>query len=218
MTTWPSFMTKRFVITGLLVLFSVGFLGFFEESENVAPAVQALIVSLVFFLVIPVLYSKIILGESLGNMGWRRGNAFAGVLSGVACIGLATVASVLFIKMSPFGDYYRLPGLAEMSFFWFVLYEVVLVSLVTFLYEAFFRGFIQLSWLRDFGVMAVVIQTVSFFAFFYLSGSFTWQYAPLLLFAPLSGIIAYVSRSIWYPLLASWLYFFITDILILTLH
>lgn len=218
MITWPSFMNKRFVITGLLVLFSVGFLGFFEESESVAPAVQAFIVSLVFFLAIPVLYSKIILGEPLGNMGWQRGSAFAGAVSGAACVGLATVVSVLLIKMSPFGEQYRMPGLAETDFFWFVLYEVILVSLVTFLYEAFFRGFIQLSWLRDFGVMAVVAQTAFFFAFFYLSGSFTWQYAPILLFAPLSGIIAHVSRSIWYPFIAGWLYFFITDILILALY
>jgi hypothetical protein len=68
------------------------------------------------------------------------------------------------------------------------------------------------------GVIAVAVQTALFFAFFYLSGSFTWQYAPLLIFAPLSGIIAHVSRSIWYPFIASWTYFFITDILILALH
>lgn len=211
-------MDKRFVITGLLIAFSVGFLGFFKESENVAPAVQGFIVSLIFFLAIPVLYSKIILGETLGAIGWQRGNAFAGAFSGAACVGVGVVASVLLIKLSPFREVYMLPALAETKFLWFVLYEVVLVSLVAFLYEAFFRGFIQLSWLRDFGIMAVVAQTAFFYLFFYLSGSFTWQYAPLLIFAPLSGVIAQASRSIWYPLIASWLYFFITDILILALH
>jgi membrane protease YdiL (CAAX protease family) len=209
---------RRFIITGLLVLFSVGFLGFFEESENVSSVVQGFIVSLIFFLVIPALYSKIILGETLGNMGWQRGNAFVGMISGVACVGLGTIASVLLIKMSPFQEYYRLPALAEYDFFWFVLYEVVLVSIVVFFYEVFFRGFIQLSWLRDLGIGAVVVQTVFFLAFFYLSGSFTWQYAPIIVFAPLSGVIAYMSRSIWYSLIASWLYFFITDILVLSLH
>lgn len=214
----PTFMDKRFVITGLLIAFSVGFLGFFEESDTVAPVVQGFIVSLIFFLVIPALYSKIILGEMLGSIGWQRGNAFAGAAVGAACVGVGTVASVLLIKLSPFREQYMLPGLAETDFFWFVLYEVVLVSLTALLYEAFFRGFIQLSWLRDFGIIAVLAQTVLFYLFFYLSGSFTWQYAPVLIFAPLSSIIAYTSRSIWYPLVASWLYLFITDILILALH
>jgi membrane protease YdiL (CAAX protease family) len=209
---------RRFIITGLLVLFSVGFLGFFEESENVSPVVQGFIVSLVFFLAIPVLYSKIILREPLENIGWRRGDALAGVVSGIASVGLGVVVSVLLIKMSPFKEQYHLPGLAESEFLWFVLYEVVLVSLVTFLYEVFFRGFIQLLWLRDFGFLAVIAQVGIFYLLFFLSGGFLWQNAPILIFALFSGIIAHVSRSIRYSFAASWLFFFITDILVLTLH
>ena len=72
---------RRFVVTGILVFFSLGFLGFFSENDRLSPIFQGLIVSLVFFLVIPLFYSKIVLKESLKNLGLQKGNLAAGTLS-----------------------------------------------------------------------------------------------------------------------------------------
>ena len=58
------FSYRRFVVTGLLIVFSLVFLSFFEQSAtapqnaSVNLLFQNLVVSIAFFLVIPFLYSK----------------------------------------------------------------------------------------------------------------------------------------------------------------
>lgn len=207
---------QRFIVTGLLVLFSLGFLGFFTESDKLSPVFQIFIVSTVFFLVIPVLYSKIVLKESLKNIGWQRGNVAAGILTGIISVALAGAAVVgLALTFPEFRVQYVFPVLVETSFVWFMLYELVLVTLTALLYEVFFRGLVQLSWLRGFGMRAVLIQAALFFGLFFLSQAISWQMAPLLIFCPLAGFIAYRSQSIWYSFLASWIFLFLTDVFFL---
>lgn len=210
---------QRFIVTGLLVLFSLGFLGFFTESDQLSPVFQSFIVSIVFFLVIPVLYSKIVLKESLKNIGWQKGNVSAGILTGIASVVLASVAVVgLALTFPGFREQYVFPVLIERSFVWFMFYELVLVTLTVLLYEVFFRGLVQLSWLRVFGWWSIVMQTALFFGLLSLSHALSWQVAPLLIFCPLAGFIAYRSQSIWYSFAASWVFLFLTDVFLLALH
>lgn len=209
---------SRSIITGLLVLFSLGFMALYTESDRVSPVFQGFVVSIVFFLVIPILYSRIVLKESLENIGWQRGNAAAGISAGIACVALGLAVMFLLIRFFPVSEGYLFPAFVETEFLWFVLYELILVSFVAFLYEVFFRGLVQLLWLRDLGPWAVPVQAGLFAGFFFLSGNVSWQQAPLLLFAPLAGIVAWSSRSIRYSWAASWLFFFLTDILILAMR
>ncbi|MDP3957085.1 MAG: hypothetical protein Q8Q10_01095 [bacterium] len=210
---------RRFVVTGLLVLFSLLFLGLFSTSDNLSPVFQGLIVSVVFFLVIPLLYSKIVLRESLKNLGLQKGNFAAGVLSAIFSVALALVAmAALAFTFPQFRAQYAFPALVENSFLWFVFYELVLVSLVVLLYEVFFRGLIELLWLKAFGVWAVFMQAGIFYGFLYLSDDISWQRAPLLIFCPLAGFIAYRSGSLWYSILASWVFLFLADIFFLVFH
>lgn len=209
---------RRFFVTGVLAIFSVGFLGLFNENDKISPAFQSFIVSTIFFLVIPLLYSKIILKESLKNMGWQKGRFVAGIVSGVLCVTLAMVAIFFLIQFSSFQEQYRLPTLVETNFLWFMFYELVLASFTVLLYEVFFRGFIQLFWLRDLGMWAILIQAVIVMALLYFGQDVSWQRVPLMMFTVFSGVIAHVSRSIWYPMVASWFFFFLTDILVLVLH
>ena len=209
---------RRFIVTGSLVLFSIAFLGFFRESEVVSPVFQSLIVSVAFFLVIPLLYSKIVLKESLKNLGWQRGNSASGFLSGIVCVALGLVAVFLLEKYFPFQENYLFPGLVESDFRWFVLYEIVLVAFTALLYEAFFRGLVQYLWLSNIGIFAILVQSALFFGLLYFSDDLSWQKAPLLIFAPLSGIIVYYSHSLWYSIAASWIFFLLTDIFLLTLR
>lgn len=209
------FLNKRFIVTGLLVVFSVFFLGFFSQSDKVNPIFQTLLVSVTFFLVVPVLYSKIVLQESLKNMGWQEGRSFLGALTATLCVAVALGGVFVLSRFTPLSEEYLFPVLVQKSFFWFFLYEAVLVSLMTFLYEVFFRGLIQLSWLRSFGFAAVFLQAAIFVGLLYLSGDISWQRAPLILFSPLAGIVAYFSRSLWYSWGASWVFFFLTDVFLL---
>ncbi len=206
---------RRFIITGALAFFSLGFIAFFKESDQLHPVFQGFIVSSIFFLVIPVLYSKIILKESLESIGWRKGETLAGSITLVACVLLGLTLLILLSRAFPVREQHILPGLVESEFLWFTLYEIVLVSFMALLYEVFFRGLIQFLWLKDFGIWAVIAQAGLLWGLFLVTGSFSWENAPLLLFAPLAGIIAYVSRSIRYSLVGSWLFFFLVDIVML---
>lgn len=209
---------KRFLIIGLLVLCSLLFLGFFRESESLSPVFQGLIVSFVFFLVIPLLSCKIVLKEPLKNLGWQKGNPRAGLLAGLAAVG-GGIAFLLFLdQFFPVSESYAFSGYVESDFLWFILYEVLLVSFTTLLYEVFFRGFIQTLWLGHLGIWAVGVQAAVFIGLFFLSGEFAWHNASLLLFSPLAGLVAYFSGSIRYSWAASWLFFFLTDIFFLILR
>ncbi|OGI18221.1 MAG: hypothetical protein A3J06_00195 [Candidatus Moranbacteria bacterium RIFCSPLOWO2_02_FULL_48_19] len=207
---------RRFVVTGLLVFFSLFFMGFFSESDRLSPVFQGLIVSVVFFLVIPLLYSKMVLRESLKNLGLQRGSFKAGVLIAIASVVFAlAIVITLALAFPQFRAQYALPALVETSFVWFVLYELVLVSFMVILYEVFFRGLVVLLWLRDCGLWAVFIQAGLFFSFAYLSQDISWAVVPLLIFCPLAGFIAYRSGSLWYSFAASWTFLFLTDIFFL---
>jgi len=203
---------RRFVVTGALVLFSLGFMMLFSANERLSPVFQGFIVSVVFFLVIPLLYSKMVLKESLKNLGLQRGNFGAGVLTAIVSVALALAAVIMLALAFPqFRAQYAFPALVETSFVWFVLYELVLVSFMVILYEVFFRGLVVLLWLKELGLWAVLIQAGLFFSFAYLSQDISWQRLPLLIFCPLAGFIAYRSGSLWYSFAASWIFLFLTD-------
>lgn len=207
---------ERPVITGLLVFFSLGFLGFFTESDTLNPVFQSFVVSVVFFLVIPLLYSKMVLKESLKNIGWQRGNLTAGVLWSILSLGCAAAIMVgLALTFPDFPAYSILPLSVETNFVWFLAYELVLVTLTVLLYEVFFRGLVQLLWLRSLGVWSIVAQAALFFGLIYFSQDISWAVAPLLIFCPLAGLIAYRSQSIWYSSIASWIFLFLTDVFFL---
>ena len=218
METTHTWLDRRFIVTGLLVLFSVFFLGFFSQSEKVNPIFQTLLVSVTFLLVVPILYSKIVLKESLKNLGWQKGRAFLGILSGMIAVAVALGIIFLLTRTTALSEEYFFPIRVEMHFGWFVFYELVLVTLVAFLYEFFFRGLVQLLWLRSFGLWAPILQALFFVGLLFLAGDISWQRAPAILFSPLSGMIAYFSRSIWYSFGASWVFLFLTDVFLLVIR
>lgn len=218
METTHTWLDRRFIVTGLLVLFSVFFLGFFSQSEKVNPIFQTLLVSVTFLLVVPVLYSKIVLQESLKNLGWQQGRMFLGVLTGMVSVAVALGIVFLLMRMTAFSEEYTFPVNVQMHFGWFVFYELVLVTMVTFLYEFFFRGMVQMLWLRSFGIWAPILQALFFVGLLFLAGDISWQRAPIILFSPFAGMIAYFSRSIWYSFGASWVFFFLTDVFLLVIR
>lgn len=208
---------RRLIVTGILVFFSMGFLLLFTESNNLGLAIQRLIVSIAFFLVIPLLYSKIVLREPLSQLGFQKGNMRAGIATGIlALIAGSGVMVVLSFLFPDFRVEYQLPAVVMRSFYWFIIYELLLTTSVVLLYEVFFRGLIQLSWLRGFGVWAVVIQAGIFYGFSFFGDNFFWQNVPLLVFCPLAGLIAWRSQSLWYSLVASWLFLFLADVYFLS--
>ena len=176
------------------------------------PVFQMLLVSVAFFLVVPVLYCKIVLKESLHNMGWQAGNVFTGIILSLLTVSGGLVIMYFLDRYTSFGRAYQLPVSIQTDFLWFLLYEALMMPVMTLFYEVFFRGFIGLLWLRSLGPVSVLLQAGFFGLMFFLAGDLTVKEIPLLLFAPLSGLIAYYSRSIWYSWGATWLFFFLIDV------
>lgn len=213
---------KEFLVTSLVVMASLLFLGYFKESSQVSPALQSLIVAVAVFLVIPLLYCRIVLEQPLSRLGFQRGNPWAGIGGSVIALGLALSALFVLWNFTPLLESYRLPVAVEERFLFFVIYEVFLNGFFLFLFEVFFRGMILFLWLKDFRIWGVFIQAFIFAGILYLSGDLSEgvnpQILPMLLFAPLAGLIAYQSRSIWYSFGASWFFILLVDALVLILR
>jgi membrane protease YdiL (CAAX protease family) len=207
---------KRFVLTGLLALVSLLFLGFFRESDRVSPVLQGYIVGLVFFLVVPLIYCKMILKEPLSALGFEKGKALPGFFWGL--VGIAAASGVLLAldRFTGLLSGYRFPASVERSFVGFILYETIVVVLTVLMYEVFFRGLVMRIWLGPvIGFPAVLVQAVLFGALLFSGGSLEPAQAPFLLASLFSGLTVYFSRSLWYGLLVSWAIVFLSDIFVL---
>lgn len=209
---------KEFLATMLVIIAGFFFLGSFEVSEAVSPWLQGLIVTTAVFLVIPVLYCKMVLERPLSALGFQRGNPWAGIGGSVIALGSAFAALFVLWNFTPLLEGYRLPVIVREQFLFFVLYEVVLNGLSLFLLEVFFRGMVLLLWLRNFRIWGVFLQAGMYAVILFLSYDINAQTIPLLLFAPFAGLIAYQSRSLWYSFGASWFFILMVDVLILILR
>lgn len=214
-----SFSERKFLGTTALILFCLVFFALFEETSALSPYLQSFIIGLVFFLIIPLIYCKLILKEPFSAIGWQFGENLKGIFWGVLLTAAGLIAVFLLALQFPeFKQEYGFPAIVETSFLWFMLYELLMVPFVLLVYEVFFRGMVQTLWLGHLGLWAVLVQAAFFAGLMYLSQGIGWADVSLVLFAPLAGLIAYQARSVWYSFLASWLFVFLTDILFLSLR
>lgn len=177
---------------------------------------QQIVSSIAFLLVIPLLYIKIILKESLKNYGLRWGDRRQGTL----WMGLSLLASILIFYIlfhyTSLPQKFQLPGLVAEKFSFFVMYELLLVGLFALLYEFFFRGLVTLG-LGELGVWSIAIQSIIFASFFAITGEFNWSAILFTLISPFAGFVAYRSRSILYSFGASLIFVIIADALAIRL-
>jgi hypothetical protein len=210
---------KEFIGTSALVALSLLFFAFFEGTGALSPVLQGGVIGLVFFHVMPLSYCRFVLKRPLGDLGFRKSFGARPFLTAlVTVLAFLILEYVLYRSLPRFGAEYVLPVLVRQNFLWFVLYELFMVTLVVLVYETFFRGLIQMLWLRGLGPWAILLQALFFYGLFFLSTGFSYNALPLLLFAPAAGFVASRTRSLWYSAFASWLFFFLTDVLLLALR
>ncbi|MBP9751943.1 MAG: hypothetical protein KBD19_03720 [Candidatus Moranbacteria bacterium] len=208
---------RQFVAAGLMAIGALLLYYFFPFDEKLNDSVQAVVSGAVFFLLLPILYVKLILKEPVSVIGFRGSSRSHGWIS--VPLVVVPILSVLYllVRYYPVEEGYYIPSLAESSFPIFLLYEIALVGTIAFLYEVFFRGFVQLLWLRDLGLWSVFIQAGIFFAFVLFTDGVTWQSVPMILSAFAAGFTAHYTRSIWYSWIAAWLLLFLSETYLLTL-
>ena len=209
---------RRMITTTLFVFVSLTVFALLPEGQSSVARMQSVIASIIFFLVLPMMYCKIVLREPLTALGLKKVNWIPAFFWGGVMLAVGGVLILFFLSQDGFKEAYQLPQLAERNFFWFIAYEVVVVGGVTLLYEVFFRGLIMHMWLKSFGARAIVLQSILFIGFTWLTSGISWQYALLLYASFFSGACAYFSGSIYASWLISWLFFFLVDIVFLLLR
>lgn len=205
-------------MTTLFVFITLGLLYGLPESKSLDSTVQEVIASGIFFLVLPVIYCKMVLREPLSSLGFREVRWLPAFFWGGVMLIVGGALLFLLLPVEGFREAYRLPALIERSFAWFVVYEVLVVGGIALLYEVFFRGLVMKLWLGSFGSLAIFLQAALFIGFIGISSGFSWQYAVLCYASPFSGAVAYFSRSIYASWLANWTLFFLVDLVFLVLR
>lgn len=209
---------KRFVGTTALVVFCLLFFAFFEESPELSSVLQGAIIAFVFFLVLPIAYTRLVLRESISNLGFRSTNHTVAVLWSIfLAMGGFLVCWLLVYQYPSIVGEEIFPVLIETSFVWFTLYTLTLLPLTLFIYEVFFRGMVQILWLGN-TWKAVALEVALFAGLLQLTQGIALVDTPLLLTAVAAGIVAKKTGSLWYAFLTSYLIVFLTDVLFLSLR
>ena len=194
--SFSQIFSKEDLITGGVIIACL-FLYAIFPTNNIF---QQIISSLTFLLVIPFLYVKIILKKSIKNFGFKKGNWMTGIFWSVISLIISSSIAYIIFRYFGFLEKYPFPRYLTSHFLLFLAYEILLVGFFAFLYETFFRGFLMLSFSKKIGLWSIVLQTLVFLLFFYLSGNISWTMVPYIIFLFFSGIITYLSGSIIYSL------------------
>lgn len=210
---------KRFLQTGLLAFGALAVYVFFPADNRLNMTVQGLALSAVFFVLLPIFCVKFILHEPLSSLGFQGSERRFGAIA----VPLAVIPTVsiwyMMLRFFPITESFPISAAAKGSFLFFLLYEVVLVGVIAFFYEVFFRGFVLILWLRRAGLWAIFFQSFLFAAFLAVSGlDISWKDVPLLLASLGSGFVASHTRSVPYSWLSAWLILFLSDVIILVLR
>lgn len=209
---------KEQIMTAALVITTLFLLGNLSEETATGFAFRGVIASILFFLVLPIMYCKIVLKKPLAALGLRRAEWFPAFFWGILTLGIEGVFMIFLSAYPDFQAAYRLPDVAERNFLWFVGYEVLIVGGLTLLYEVFFRGLVMRLWLAPLGAWSILVQALVFTGFVALSSGISWEYALFLYTSLFAGAVAYFSRSLYASWLVSFSAFLLVDILFLLLR
>lgn len=205
-------------MTTVFVFLSLGLFYSLPESQSLDAITQEIIASVIFLLVLPLIYCKMILREPLSSLGLGEARWLPAFFWGALMVVLGGVLLFFLLPIEGFRSAYQLPAFIEKNFGWFLVYEVGAVGGIALLYEVFFRGLVMRLWLGTLGPVAIVLQAALFMSFLGISSGFSWDYAVLCYASLFAGAVAYFSRSIYASWLANWILFFLIDLVFLVLH
>lgn len=187
---------KEIIVTVFFIVASL-FLYTIFNGENIF---QKTIIGLVFFVVLPILFNKLILKGTIDLFGLRIGDWRQGILW--SFYSLIVVSFIFFIisKYLSFFNHYAAPFFISIDFGKFLLYEFVVVTVLIAVYEFYFRGFVMFVFESSFKYWSILIQVVIFLILVLniRNSAVFYMFLPYLIFAPFAGFIAYKSRSILY--------------------
>ena len=186
--------TKEFILTTIFII-TLLIIYILFPVKNIF---QQLIVMITFFVIIPVIFNKVILKKEFKELGLKLGEWKEGLLWGGISIVLMGIIFFIMIYFFNFLKHYSVPAFIVSDYKKFLFYEFALVFPVIFIYDLFFRGFIMLYLKDKIYYWAIIIQAMLFFILVIATGSFSWILSPYLVSVLLAGIIVYKSQSLIY--------------------
>lgn len=191
-----------FFIPALLLVFK-----FFPTND----IFQKIAASVVFFIIIPFLYIRLILKKPLIFFGIQRGEYKEGLKWAGISLLIAGLFFLILARYTSFLNEYLIPENIVKNFNSFLFYELVIVLFLTFIYEFFFRGFVMFFCSTRVGYWSILVQLVAFFGLVWITNGSIWNLLPFLIFSPFAGLIAYKSRSIVYSGVAQFILIILLD-------
>ena len=199
------FTEKRFIVTSA-VLFLCAAIFLLFPANNIF---EGFVISIVALIIIPILHIKLVLKEDLSQWGLGKGQWNSRILMTIFICFLAVCG--LFILLNYTTDFaLRYGGLLPARLFddfgAFLLFNVTIVLLSVILYEIFFRGFVLSLFSDRIGWWAVVVQFLAITIFFAIGFDDRFLLdIPYILISLFAGVVAYVTRSVWYAIPFSFL-------------
>jgi membrane protease YdiL (CAAX protease family) len=162
------------LLVSSLVIFACLFLAIVFPVDNNSLA-QLLTKNVFFLVVIPALYIKLILKKNLADFGLNIKNKKTGVIWGIFFLVFLSLLYYALFNYTSLPKKYTLPQNVANSFPFFLLYELVLMNILIFSYEFFFRGFVQFLFFEKIGYWTILFQSAIFILFSSLNNGFFWQ-------------------------------------------
>ena len=197
---------KKLLLTSAVILLCLLLSAFFPTDN----AMETISRSLIFLIVLPLLYIKLILKNNLTLWGWNLQNKKSGLLWGFFAFFLAFLIFCPLSRFAAFSQNYPVNPLVANSFWFFVLYELVFFNIFFFAQTFFYQGFVLYAF-RRFGAWSIAVQAGIYFLVLALTGGFAWQSAPLIFWSLAGGTAAYKSRSFAYSYIFGLLFIIMLD-------
>ena len=173
---------------------------------------------IIFFLIIlPVLFIKFVLKSQLQEFGLNLSDTRKGLLWSFVMLIVSYLIALILFYFFHLENKYTIPSFVIDNFWVFVFYELAVMNFIIFVFEFFFRGFLQTILERRIGFWSPLIQFFVFLVFLFLTQKLAWQYAPLIIVSLTGGIVAYKSKSFIYSYLMALIFTISFDLYIIEL-
>jgi len=186
---------KREILITSVIIFLCLLLAFLFPSKNIAQTITS---AILFLIVVPILYYKLILHKKLSSLGLKMSDKKKGLFWGILMLIVNLIVFFLLFTFTSFKENYLLSPYIINSFWIFLIYELILVNAFIFIQEFFWRGFILLYFSKKIGYLAIFLQFIIYVLILILGKSSFWQSTPMLVISLTSGIIVYKNKSILY--------------------
>lgn len=203
------YTNKEIIITTLFIAICLFLVAIFPVASDF----QRVISFLMFLVVIPVGYIRVVLKKPLAGFGVQMGNWKKGLSSLLLALAFSLPLVYIAIQYASFLEGYGIVRVISKSFLHFVIYSLLVVPFFSLTFEFFFRGLVLVSFGRKIGKWAILLQLAMFAVFLLVTGNFNLNFSYYLLAGAFSGWLMWKNQSLLWSTLYTWMFVILADTL-----